>query len=75
MCQQITICHFKIFVGHAKIVGLLLEKKADFDISDSNGETGLHYAAQNNYAVSIAGNVCSVLTVSMPELTLLSRLL
>ena len=38
--------------GHSRIVELLLDKKADYASSDSNGATPLHYAAQNNFAVS-----------------------
>lgn len=30
--------------GHSHIVGLLLEKNADYSCSDGNGATALHYA-------------------------------
>ena len=38
--------------GHSEIVGMLLDRKADYVSSDSNGATPLHYASQNNFAVS-----------------------
>ena len=46
--------HWMFFfrTGHSKIVALLLDRNADFASSDSNGATPLHYAAQNNFAVS-----------------------
>ena len=42
-----------LFIGHSKIVALLLDNGADYSSSDSNGATPLHYASQNNYDVSI----------------------
>lgn len=41
------------FLGHAKIVHLLLERNTSGTIpSDSQGATPLHYGAQSNNAVS-----------------------
>lgn len=39
-------------VGHSAVVALLLENGAEYSVSDSNGATPLHYAAQNNHHVS-----------------------
>lgn len=38
--------------GHSAVVALLLENGAEYSVSDSNGATPLHYAAQNNHHVS-----------------------
>lgn len=48
-----TPLHWSAVLGHTHIVNLLLDKKASFSSSDGNGATALHYAAQNNHAVSI----------------------
>lgn len=49
---MVTVVVCEIFVGHTQIVALLLDSKADYASSDANGATPLHYAAQNNLAVS-----------------------
>lgn len=47
------ICSWDLFlVGHSAVVALLLENGAEYSVSDSNGATPLHYAAQNNHHVS-----------------------
>lgn len=46
-------CSCDLFlVGHSAVVALLLENGAEYSVSDSNGATPLHYAAQNNHHVS-----------------------
>ena len=45
--------HGIVSTGHTSIVKMLLDRNADFTSSDSNGATPLHYAAQNNFAVSL----------------------
>ena len=40
------------FAGHSSIVELLLERGADYASTDINGALALHYAAQNDFAVS-----------------------
>ena len=47
-----TPLHWAAVLGHTHIVNLLLDHNANFTSSDSNGATPLHYAAQNNHAVS-----------------------
>ena len=42
-----------IVLGHSTIVNMLLRHGADWLSSDQNGATGLHYAAQNNFPVSM----------------------
>lgn len=49
-----TPLHWAAVLGHSHIVGLLLEKSADYSSSDGNGATALHYAAQNNFAETVA---------------------
>ncbi|XP_025099577.1 inversin-like isoform X3 [Pomacea canaliculata] len=44
-----TPLHWAAFLGHSRIVKLLLQNSADCTSSDSNGATPLHYAAQNNF--------------------------
>lgn len=44
--------HVVYMVGHSAVVALLLENGAEYSVSDSNGATPLHYAAQNNHHVS-----------------------
>ncbi|XP_072033819.1 uncharacterized protein [Amphiura filiformis] len=48
-----TPLHWAAVLGHTHIVNLLLDHKANFTSSDSNGATPLHYAAQNNHAETV----------------------
>ena len=47
-----TPLHWAAVLGHSRIVRMLLDRKADFSSSDSNGALPLHYAAQNDFDVS-----------------------
>lgn len=53
LCSYHRFSHSALSVGHAQIVHLLLERnKLGTILSDSQGATPLHYAAQSNFAVS-----------------------
>lgn len=62
----ITVDSFIIvctILGHKDIVKLLLSKKADFTMRDSDGKTALHRAAENNHT-----EICDILIDHFPPL-------
>ena len=48
-----TPLHWAAALGHTKIAAILLDARADFSSTDSNGATALHYAAQNNHTKTV----------------------
>lgn len=72
---KVFVCHSLTFwlslsTGHSKICGMLLDSNADYQSSDSNGATPLHYAAQNNFEVRFSGFKSSSVTLNCMYLPL-----
>ncbi|KAF2964017.1 hypothetical protein GQX73_g9554 [Xylaria multiplex] len=48
-----TAVHWAAFYGHARVLGVLIEKGADLDTKDNSGRTALHKATMNDDHVSV----------------------